>query len=92
MTYNVFTFGDAHFLQLTGAAMGTPLAPDYAQTIFGMHNVLMFAGFITSLLLYERYISDICGVWVPKTDIAKEDTEWRAFKPLLNMWFGLEWE
>eukprot|EP00957_Ditylum_brightwellii_P030117 2279498-Ditylum_brightwellii.AAC.1 len=38
MTYNVFTFGDAHFLQLTAAAMGTPPAPGYAQTTFGMHK------------------------------------------------------
>eukprot|EP00957_Ditylum_brightwellii_P035830 2716083-Ditylum_brightwellii.AAC.1 len=35
MTYNVFTFGDAHFLQFAGAAMGTPSALDYAQTTFG---------------------------------------------------------
>eukprot|EP00957_Ditylum_brightwellii_P129426 9873455-Ditylum_brightwellii.AAC.1 len=38
MTYNVFTFGDAHFLQLTGATMGTPPAQDYAQTLFGTHE------------------------------------------------------
>eukprot|EP00957_Ditylum_brightwellii_P192384 14646130-Ditylum_brightwellii.AAC.1 len=90
--YNVFTFGDAHFLQLTGAAMDTPPAPDYAQTTFGAHEVLMLVQFITSLLLYKQYIDDICRVWVPKTDTAKEDTKWRAFKTLLNMWFGLEWE
>eukprot|EP00957_Ditylum_brightwellii_P031167 2362053-Ditylum_brightwellii.AAC.1 len=92
MTYNGFTFRDAHFLQLTGAAMGTPPALDYVQTMFGTHEVLMLAQFITSLLLYKQYIDDICGVWVPKTDTAKEDTKWRAFKGLLNMWFGLEWE
>eukprot|EP00957_Ditylum_brightwellii_P059701 4532653-Ditylum_brightwellii.AAC.1 len=72
--------------------MGTPPAPDYAQTTFGKHEVLMLARFITSLLLYKRYINDICGVWVPKTDTAREDMQWRAFKTLLNMWFGLEWE
>eukprot|EP00957_Ditylum_brightwellii_P055286 4190278-Ditylum_brightwellii.AAC.1 len=92
MIYNVFTLGDAHFLQLTGAAMGTPPAPDYAQTTFRTHEVLMLAQFITSMLLYKQYIDDICGVWVPKTDTTKEDTKWRAFKTLLNMWFGLEWE
>eukprot|EP00957_Ditylum_brightwellii_P131687 10043661-Ditylum_brightwellii.AAC.1 len=79
MTYNVFNFGDAHFLQLTGAVMGTPLALDYAQTTFGAHEVLMLAWFLTSLLLYKQCIDGICGVWVPKTDTAKEDTEWRAF-------------
>eukprot|EP00957_Ditylum_brightwellii_P115626 8819713-Ditylum_brightwellii.AAC.1 len=62
MMYNVFTFGDAHFLQLNEAAMSTPPAPDYAQTTFVMHEVLILACFITSLLLYTRYIDDICGV------------------------------
>eukprot|EP00957_Ditylum_brightwellii_P153553 11686912-Ditylum_brightwellii.AAC.1 len=43
MTYNVFTFGDAYFLHLTGAVMGTPPARDYAQATFGTHKVLMIA-------------------------------------------------
>eukprot|EP00957_Ditylum_brightwellii_P093059 7085692-Ditylum_brightwellii.AAC.1 len=64
-------FGDAHFLQLTGATMDTPPALNHAQTTFGTHEILMVAHFITSLLLYKRYIDDICGVWVPKTDTAK---------------------
>eukprot|EP00957_Ditylum_brightwellii_P012154 917914-Ditylum_brightwellii.AAC.1 len=85
MTYNALTFGDAHFLQLTGATMGTPPAPDYAQATFGTHEVLMIALFTTSLLLYKICIDDICGVWFPKTDTAQEDTKWRAFKTLLNM-------
>eukprot|EP00957_Ditylum_brightwellii_P118329 9024903-Ditylum_brightwellii.AAC.1 len=37
MTLNVFTFGDANFLQLTGSAISTPPAPDYKQTTCGMH-------------------------------------------------------
>eukprot|EP00957_Ditylum_brightwellii_P025242 1910747-Ditylum_brightwellii.AAC.1 len=39
MTLNVFTFGDAHFLQLTRAAMGTPPVPDYMQTTFNTHGM-----------------------------------------------------
>eukprot|EP00957_Ditylum_brightwellii_P155413 11830239-Ditylum_brightwellii.AAC.1 len=85
MTLNVFTFGHAHFLQLTRAAMGTPPAPDYAQTTFGTHKVFMVACFIQSLLLYKQYINDICGIWVLRTDAAKAEAEWRAFKTLLNM-------
>eukprot|EP00957_Ditylum_brightwellii_P166870 12701110-Ditylum_brightwellii.AAC.1 len=38
MTCNVFTFGYAHFLQLTGATVGTPPAPDYAQATFITHE------------------------------------------------------
>eukprot|EP00957_Ditylum_brightwellii_P056416 4276345-Ditylum_brightwellii.AAC.1 len=38
MTLNAFTFGDAHFLQLSRAAMGTPPVPDYAQTTFHTHE------------------------------------------------------
>eukprot|EP00957_Ditylum_brightwellii_P114371 8720291-Ditylum_brightwellii.AAC.1 len=51
----------------------------------------MILHFILSLLLYKRYIDDIIGAWVPRDDPTKEDVEWRAFKTLLNMWFGLEW-
>eukprot|EP00957_Ditylum_brightwellii_P083722 6363352-Ditylum_brightwellii.AAC.2 len=39
MTLNVLIFGDAHFLQLTRATIGTPPAPDYAQTTFGTHEM-----------------------------------------------------
>eukprot|EP00957_Ditylum_brightwellii_P159666 12153304-Ditylum_brightwellii.AAC.1 len=38
VTHNVFSFGDAHFLHLTKAAMGRPPAPDYVQTTFGTHE------------------------------------------------------
>eukprot|EP00957_Ditylum_brightwellii_P162850 12400961-Ditylum_brightwellii.AAC.1 len=72
--------------------MGTPSALDYTRAMFGTHKVLMIARFIARLLLYKRHINDICGIWVPKTDTAQEYTEWKAFKTLLNMWFGLEWE
>eukprot|EP00957_Ditylum_brightwellii_P089882 6845301-Ditylum_brightwellii.AAC.1 len=72
--------------------MGTPPVPDYAQAMFVTHEVLIKARFTTSLLLYKRYIDDICGVWVPKTDTDQKDTDWVAFKMLLNIRFGLEWE
>eukprot|EP00957_Ditylum_brightwellii_P131737 10046998-Ditylum_brightwellii.AAC.1 len=31
------------------------------------------------------------GVWVPPDNLTDEETEWRAFRMLLNMWFGMEW-
>eukprot|EP00957_Ditylum_brightwellii_P125774 9588339-Ditylum_brightwellii.AAC.1 len=85
MKYNIFTFGDAHFLQLIGAAMGTPPAPTYATTTFGTHELLILQRFILRLLLYRRYINDILGIWVPPDNPDEEATEWRAFWMLLNM-------
>eukprot|EP00957_Ditylum_brightwellii_P146750 11171808-Ditylum_brightwellii.AAC.1 len=89
ITLNVFTFGDNHFLRLT---RGTPPAPYYAQTTFDTHEVYMIAHFIQSLFLYKHYINNICDIWVPKSDAAKEETEWRAFKTLLDTCFGPELE
>eukprot|EP00957_Ditylum_brightwellii_P050632 3838634-Ditylum_brightwellii.AAC.1 len=85
MKYNIFSFGNAHFLQLIGAAMGTPPAPTYAATTFGTHEVCILRRFILRLLLYKRYIDGILGIWVPPDNPEKEATEWRAFRMLLNM-------
>eukprot|EP00957_Ditylum_brightwellii_P160480 12217288-Ditylum_brightwellii.AAC.1 len=52
MNYNVFTFGDSYWLQILWAAMGTPLAPTYATTIFGTHKILLLKWLILQLLLY----------------------------------------
>eukprot|EP00957_Ditylum_brightwellii_P185763 14143113-Ditylum_brightwellii.AAC.1 len=71
--------------------MGTPLAPKYAQTIFGTHEIFFLKNFILRLLLYCCYIKNVIGIWVPPNDPNKEETEWRAFKMLLNMWFRMEW-
>eukprot|EP00957_Ditylum_brightwellii_P075084 5705169-Ditylum_brightwellii.AAC.1 len=85
MRYNVFTFGDSHWLQILGAAMGTPLAPTYAQTTFGTHKTLLLKCFILRLLLYCCYIDNAIGIWVPPDDPTKEETEWRVFRMLINM-------
>eukprot|EP00957_Ditylum_brightwellii_P152496 11607551-Ditylum_brightwellii.AAC.1 len=52
MHYNVFIFGDSHWLQILGAAMGTPLAPTYAQATFGIHKIFFLKWFTLLLLLY----------------------------------------
>eukprot|EP00957_Ditylum_brightwellii_P003647 275642-Ditylum_brightwellii.AAC.1 len=79
MKYNVFTFGDAHFLQLIGAAIGTPPAPTYATTTFDTHEIRILQQFILRHLLYRRYIDGILGIWVPPDNPNEEEIEWRAF-------------
>eukprot|EP00957_Ditylum_brightwellii_P098051 7469317-Ditylum_brightwellii.AAC.1 len=90
MIMNIFIFGNIHWLQETEASMETPPAPTYAQTTSGTHEIKMIIHFISSFLLYKRYIDNIISVWVPRDDPTTEDIEWKAFKTLLNIWFDLE--
>jgi len=53
MKNNVFTFGDTFWLQLKGIAMGTPAAPLYSITTFGMHeNRHIFNQFQRNIFFY----------------------------------------
>jgi hypothetical protein len=80
MKNNVFTFGDTHWLQLTGTAMGTPPAPCYATIVYAIHENILLSRYNQNLLFYKRYIDDVFGIWVPdvRSDI-DDDTTWTQF-------------
>jgi hypothetical protein len=90
MDNNIFSFGDSHWLQHSGAAMGTPAACTYATISYrNFENSTILTTFAPNLLYYKRYIDDIFGIWLPpKTN---KDTTWRACKDTLNNWGSLKW-
>jgi len=90
MENNIFCFGDSYWLQLSGTAMGTPVACAYAMVSFGQHeNAVILPRFSANLLYFKRYIDDIFGIWLPA---ANESTDtWEDFKTTLNAWGSLRW-
>jgi len=90
MKNNIFSFDNTYWLQLTGTAMGTPVACSYATVSYGQHeNKNILTTFSPNLLYYRRYIDDIFGIWLPPT--SENDDTWEHFKRELNNWGTLEW-
>ena len=60
MSNNVFQFGDTHWLQKSGTAMGTSVACMYATIYFSYHEETQIIppSHNHNLLLYQRYIND----------------------------------
>ena len=59
MNNNIFSFTDTYWLQLSGTAMGTPVACAYATISFGQYeNTHILPAFQQNLLYYRRYIDE----------------------------------
>jgi hypothetical protein len=87
MANNIFSFGDTHWLQNSGTAMGTPAAPLYATITYGVHeNTRILPNFRNHLFYYKRFIDDIIGIWLPSPD-----QTWKDFKDTLNGFGALSW-
>jgi hypothetical protein len=88
MTNNVFRFGDTHWLQLSGTAIGTPPAPPYATLFFAIYEDMILQEFKENLLLYRQYIDDVFGVWI---DTPGNQDHFHSFTTRMNA-YGLIWE
>jgi hypothetical protein len=54
MDNNIFSFSDSYWLQLSGTAMGTPVACTYAMMSFGQfENKEILPNFQNNLLYYN---------------------------------------
>ena len=62
---NIFTFNEEYFIQKIGTAMGTRLAPTYAQIFMGWleEEFLENKWCGTQPLFWRRYIDDIIFLW-----------------------------
>ena len=71
LTMNNFSFNDNHYLQIHGTAMGTKMAPSYANLFLGYFeaNALENAPFQPHTWL--RYIDDIFMIWTEGLDNLK---------------------
>ena len=71
LTMNNFSFNDNHYLQIHGTAMGTKMAPSYANLFLGLFeaNALKNAPFQPHTWL--RYIDDIFMIWTEGPDNLK---------------------
>ena len=63
LTMNNFVFNDEHFLQQRGTAMGTRMAPAFANLFMGEFEKNAISGYADKPYLWYRYIEDIFMVW-----------------------------
>ena len=68
LTMNNFEFDSSHLIQLHGTAMGTRMAPAYANLFMGDLEEKLLAQFSLKPYLWWRYIDDIVMVWTHGED------------------------
>ena len=66
LTCNSFQFEDDHYLQIKGTAMGTRMAPSYANLFMGQleKTILMTAPENHVPGFYKRFPDDVFGIWL----------------------------
>ena len=91
MRHNTFIYGDTHFLQLIGTAMGTPVAVIFANLYFGWKEktqiIPEYHNKLKRLFKHARFIDDVFGIWLGQTD-----GDWEAMKLDYNSFGILKWE
>ena len=63
LTCNNFQFDNKHYLQVGGTAMGTKLAPSFANIYMGWFEDTFVYTYKLQPLIWKRYIDDIFMVW-----------------------------
>jgi hypothetical protein len=90
MRNNIFSFADTYWLQLSGAAMGTPAACAYTMLTYGhFENPTLLPAFQDNLNCYCRYIDDAFGIRLPPA--LNKSSTWTNFKNTMNSWGNLKW-
>ena len=59
-----FTFNGDHFLQTGGTAMGTTVAPNYANLFMDRFETKALSNWPLKPLIWLRFIDDIFMIWI----------------------------
>ena len=75
---NFFTFNNGYFLQIHGTAMGSPMAPTYANIFMAVLEKHMLRNAPNGLTPFEwiRHIDDIVAIWTHGIDALNEFVEY----------------
>ena len=63
LKHNQFDFMDKHYKQIQGTAMGTKMAPPYANIFMSHFETPLMTTYAQHILLWKRYIDDILFLW-----------------------------
>jgi len=72
LTKNYFQFVDQMYHQVQGTAMGTRMAPSYANLFMADLEEKLLAGYHIKPILWKRYIDDILIVWPGDQDSLRD--------------------
>ncbi|XP_053881423.1 uncharacterized protein LOC128835776 [Malaclemys terrapin pileata] len=86
LTHNHFRFGDNLYLQVSGTAMGTRMAPQYANIFMADLEQRFLRPRPLVPLLYLRYIEDIFILWTHGKEALEEfHLDFNNFHPTINL-------
>ena len=86
LTRDYFSFGDSHYKQINGVAMGTKMGPGYANLIVGFIENKFFSNYRGPKPdLYKRYIDDCVGATSSsREDLNQFNNSVNSFNPALK--------
>ena len=76
LTQNYFQSADKTFHQVQGTAMGTKMAPAYANLFMVELEEYILQDYHTEPILWKRYIDDILCIWPGTQDSLKKFVEY----------------
>ena len=68
LTKNHFQFADSMYHQIQGTAMGTKIAPAYANNFMAELEEKLLENYPTKPILWKRYIDDVLCIWPGKQE------------------------
>ena len=90
LTLNNFKFNGQHYLQIQGTAMGTRMAPSYANIFMGELEKHLLQNTVNRPSIWWRYIDDIFAVWNDGEELLQQFLqEMNTFHPTIK--FTAEW-